>query len=236
VGDSRRSRAVDDVAADVSAGRVQLLPGCFAVWRGECGWTAISDACERSVAIGRHFGAHAWGFLRCRHAFISFCRNSRALGLEQESGALRLLVQMPYRSSTLVTAKLAAILEAWLLSSILGAGHVAIIWGHLSAPETLNLLFGHLLYGLLVGRCLLPRFRKVLRRRDRYARLHDSSWVLDFTVAGHPGLLEKVASLSLTRVLRTFEQGQLSVGLVLDLGTAVCGFAALAARLAAAGH
>jgi hypothetical protein len=54
------------------------------------------------------------------------------------------------------------------------------------------------------------------------------SWVLDFTVAGHPGLLEWVASLSLTQVLRTFEQGVLSAGLVVGIGTAVCGFAALA--------
>jgi hypothetical protein len=54
------------------------------------------------------------------------------------------------------------------------------------------------------------------------------SWVLDFTVAGHPGLLEWIARLSLTQVLRTFEQGLLSVGLVVGIGTAVCGFATLA--------
>jgi hypothetical protein len=54
------------------------------------------------------------------------------------------------------------------------------------------------------------------------------SWVLDFTVAGHPGLLEWIARLSLTQVLRTFEQGLLSAGLVVGIGTAVCGFSALA--------
>src|SRR5205085_9196590 len=78
----------------------------------------------------------------------------RALGLEKESGALRLLVQMPYRSSTLIAAKLAAVLAAGMFSSI-PAFSALVIWrlfgGHLSAPETLNLLFGHLLYGLLVG-------------------------------------------------------------------------------------
>src|ERR1700680_1338245 len=40
----------------------------------------------------------------------------RVLGQEKESGALRLLVQMPYRSSTLITAKLAAVLAAWVFS------------------------------------------------------------------------------------------------------------------------
>src|SRR5205814_6600896 len=78
----------------------------------------------------------------------------RVLGQEKESGALRLLVQMPYRSSTLIAAKLAAVLVAWVFSSI-PAFSALVIWrlfgGHLFAPETLNLLFGHLLYGLLVG-------------------------------------------------------------------------------------
>ena len=39
----------------------------------------------------------------------------RALGQEKETGALRLLVQLPYRPSTLVSAKLAAVLAAWSL-------------------------------------------------------------------------------------------------------------------------
>src|SRR6266699_2932487 len=42
----------------------------------------------------------------------------RVLGQEKESGALRLLVQLPYRSSTLIAAKLAAILAAWCIVSI----------------------------------------------------------------------------------------------------------------------
>jgi ABC-2 type transport system permease protein len=78
----------------------------------------------------------------------------RVLGQEKESGALRLLVQLPYRSPTLITAKLAAVLTAWLLASI-PALTALVMWellgGHLSAPETLNLVCGHLLYGLLVG-------------------------------------------------------------------------------------
>ena len=78
----------------------------------------------------------------------------RVLGQEKESGALRLLVQLPYRSSTLIAAKLTAVLAAWLLSSVPAFSALG-IWrmldGHLAVPETLNLLFGHLLYGLLVG-------------------------------------------------------------------------------------
>ena len=158
----------------------------------------------------------------------------RVLSQEKESGALRLLVQLPYRSSTLIAAKLAAVLAAWVLSSVPAFSALAIwrlLGGHLSAPETLNLLFGHLLYGLLVGAIAL--FAASVSESAATAAIVTlaftiGSWVLDFTVAGHPGLLEWIARLSLTQVLRTFEQGLLSAGLVVGIGTAVCGFAALA--------
>jgi ABC-2 type transport system permease protein len=158
----------------------------------------------------------------------------RVLGQEKESGALRLLVQLPYRSATLVGAKLAAVLAAWMLANI-PAFSMLVIWsmsgGHLSAPETWNLFFGHLLYGLLVGAIAL--FSASVSESAATAAIVTlaftiGSWVLDFTVAGRPGLLEWIAALSLTQVLRTFEQGLLSVGLVLGTVAVLSGFAALA--------
>src|SRR5712692_3354062 len=66
----------------------------------------------------------------------------RALGHEKEAGALRLLVQLPYNSSTLIGAKLAAIFAAWLIS-IVPVISALVIWGllggHLYPLETLNL-------------------------------------------------------------------------------------------------
>jgi ABC-2 type transport system permease protein len=157
------------------------------------------------------------------------------LGQEKESGALRLLVQLPYRSPTLIAIKLAAVFAAWILSSVPAVSALAIwrmLGGHLSAPETLNLLFGHLLYGLLVGAIAL--FAASVSESAATAAIVTlaftiGSWVLDFTVAGRPGLLAWIARLSLTQVLRTFEQGLLSAGLVAGIGTTACGFAALAA-------
>ena len=158
----------------------------------------------------------------------------RVLGQEKESGALRLLVQLPYRPPALIAAKLAAVLAALVLSSI-PAFSALVIWGmqggHLSAPETLNLLFGHLLYGLLVGAIAL--FAASVSESAATAAIITlaftiGSWVLDFTVAGQPGLLAWISRLSLTQVLRTFEQGLLSAGLVLGIGAAMFGFAALA--------
>src|SRR3954465_6263343 len=67
----------------------------------------------------------------------------RTLGHEKETGALRLLVQLPYRAASLVVAKMAAIALAWLMAAI-PLVCVLIIWaalgGHLYAPESLNLL------------------------------------------------------------------------------------------------
>src|SRR5258705_4314090 len=51
----------------------------------------------------------------------------RVLGQEKESGALRLLIQLPYRSSTLIAIKLLAVLVAWVLSSVPALSAVGIL-------------------------------------------------------------------------------------------------------------
>ncbi len=158
----------------------------------------------------------------------------RVLGLEKDTGALRLLIQLPYPPAILIVAKLLAVLAAWLLVSIPVFSTLA-VWtlsgGHLSAPETANLVLGHLLYGMLVGAIAL--FAASLAESAATAAIITlaftiGSWVLDFTLAGQPGLLDWIAKLSLTQVLRNFEQGLLSPGLVLGVAGAICGFAALA--------
>ena len=163
----------------------------------------------------------------------------RVLGREKESGALRLLVQLPYRSSTLILVKLGAVLAAWVMVSIPALSALAIwtmLGGHLAASETLNLLFGHLLYGLLVGAVAL--FAATISESSATAAILAlaatiGSWVLDFTLAGHSGLSAWVAQLSLTQTLRPFEQGLLSAGLVLGIVGAICGLSCARERLAA---
>ncbi len=158
----------------------------------------------------------------------------RVLGQEKETGALRLLVQLPYRPATLIGAKLVAVLAAWVLVSIPALATLAAwlsLGGHLALPETLNLVFGHLLYGLLVGTIAL--FAAALTDGSATAAIVAlaftiGSWVLDFTIAGRPGILDWIARLSLTQTLRSFEQGVFSLGLVLGIVTVIGGFAALA--------
>jgi ABC-type transport system involved in multi-copper enzyme maturation permease subunit len=158
----------------------------------------------------------------------------RTLGHEKQTGALRLLVQLPYRMASLIAAKLGAISVAWIIAS-LPALTVLAIWaalgGHLYAPETLNLLLGHLLYGLLVGSIGL--FAAAVSDSAATAAIIAlaftiGSWILDFALAGQPGLLDWFSRLSLTHTLRTFEQGVLSVSLLLGIAAAIIGFAALA--------
>lgn len=157
----------------------------------------------------------------------------RALGQEKESGALCLLVQLPYRSSTLIAAKFGAVLAAWLMVSIPALSALAvwaILGGHLAAPETLNLLFGHLLYGLLAGAIAL--FAAAISDNSATAAIIAlavtiGSWVLDFTLAGRSGLSDWLAQLSLTQTLRPFEQGLFSAGLVLGIAVVIGGLATL---------
>ena len=158
----------------------------------------------------------------------------RVLGREKETGALRLLLQLPYRTATLIAAKMAAIATAWVIALIPALSTLAlweILGGHLSPPETINLLGGHLLYGLLIGAIAL--FSAAISESAATAAIITlsftiGSWVLDFALAGQPGVLGLLSRLSLTQTLRTFEQGLLSAGLVVGLATAILAFCVLA--------
>jgi len=158
----------------------------------------------------------------------------RVLGQEKESGTLRLLVQLPYRTSTLIAAKLAAIFAAIMLVSVPALATLAwwtSLGGHLSAPETSNLVAGHVLYGLLVGAIAL--FAAAATDSTATAAIVAlaftiGSWVLDFTIAGRPGILEWLSRLSLTQILRSFEQGMLTAAVALGVIAAIGGFATLA--------
>lgn len=159
----------------------------------------------------------------------------RMLGREKETGALALLVQLPYRVPALIVAKMTAIFCAWLAAVVCTASALA-VWlamgGHLYVPETLGLLVGHMLYGLLVGSIAL--FSASICESAATAAIIAlaftiGSWVLDFALAGQPGVLGWISRLSLTQTLRPFEQGLLSGGLLLALVATIGGFAALAA-------
>jgi ABC-2 type transport system permease protein len=157
----------------------------------------------------------------------------RVLGQEKESGALQLLVQLPYSNSTLILAKLGAVLAAWALVSIPALSALAIwvsLGGHVAPLETANLLFGHLLYGLLIS--AIAVFAATISESSATAAIVTlaitiGSWVLDFSLAGRSGPAAWFAQISLTQTLRIFEQGLLSIGLVLGIFVVILGMIVL---------
>ncbi|HWZ68368.1 MAG TPA: ABC transporter permease subunit [Stellaceae bacterium] len=159
----------------------------------------------------------------------------RLVAAEKASGGLKLLVQLPYRLSDLVAAKFSALIAAWLIALIPVLS--ALVWwqllgGHLDMRETATLMLGHLLYALLIG--AISFLAAALTEGGATAAILAlavtlGSWVLDFAALDRGGVSSLLAALSLTSLLRPFEQGLLSVPTVLGMLTAMVGFLALAA-------
>src|SRR5262249_38971756 len=132
----------------------------------------------------------------------------RTLGREKESGALAMLVQLPYRVPCLIVAKMTAIFAAWL-AAVLCAASALVVWlalgGHLCLPETLDLVGGHVLYGLLVGDIAL--FSASISDSAATAAIVALAFptaprVLGFPRAGEPCVLGWVSQLPLTQPAR----------------------------------
>ena len=159
----------------------------------------------------------------------------RLVAAEKASGGLKMMVQLPYRLTDLVAAKFAAVIAAWLI--VLIPVLSALVWwqllgGHLDMRETATLILGHLLYALLIG--AISFLAAALTEGGATAAILAlavtlGSWVLDFAALDRGGISSLLAALSLTSLLKPFEQGLLSVPAVLGILTATVGFLALAA-------
>jgi len=140
----------------------------------------------------------------------------RTVAREKQTGSLKLLLQLPCSLTTVVTAKLFVLLAVWLIAAVSCLSAVA-LWslsgGHVGWAEVANLLLGHLLYAaVVVGIALLAA---ALAESSATAAILTLAatlafWVLDFAAAGEGGLLKNLSNLSLTTLLRGFEQGVFS--------------------------
>jgi len=160
----------------------------------------------------------------------------RMISAEKESGALKLLLQLPGTLLTKLTVKSFVLLCAWVIAWLPGVVAI-LLWrsygGHLYAPETFNLLLGHLLRGLLSGALALA-----------FAALTESAasasivtlaftvgtWALDFIAAGRGGVVQQLATYTPTAALRSFEHGLLRLNVLLVtllLSCAAIGVAAI---------
>ena len=145
----------------------------------------------------------------------------RLISTEKESGGLKLLLQLPGTMLAKLAAKGLVLLLAWLIAWLPGLAAI-VLWrsygGHLYAPETLNLLLGHLLRGLLSG--ALGVAAAALTDVAASAAIVTlaftvGTWALDFVAAGRGGFVKQLASYTPTAALRSFEQGLLRLNALL---------------------
>lgn len=155
----------------------------------------------------------------------------RMVSAEKESGAVKLLLQLPGGLGAKMAAKGLALLCGWLLALLPGLLALA-LWasygGHLYGPETLNLVLGHLLRACLSGGFAVAA--AALAESTASAAIVTlgvtvGTWALDFLAAGRAGLLRQLASYTPTAALRAFEQGLLLTGtLAAMLAIGLAGF------------
>ena len=155
----------------------------------------------------------------------------RVIAAERQSGALKLLLQLPGKLTTKVAAKSLVLLLGWLVA--LAPGILAIIlWkfygGHLYAPETFNLLFGHLLRAMLsagVAVAAAAVTESAASAAIVTLGFTVGTWALEFVGAYKGGWLQQLAAYTPTAALRTFEQGLLQVSTtIVVVAVSVSGF------------
>src|ERR1044072_2610430 len=159
----------------------------------------------------------------------------RMVSSEKESGALKLLLQLPGTLGSKLAAKGLVLLFAWLVAWL--PGIIAIVlWrsygGHTYAPETVNLLLGHLLRGLLsagLGVAAAALADGAASAAIVTLAFTVGTWALDFVAAGRGGFVQQLASYTPTAALRSFEQGLLRVNAVVVIVLLSCAAFGLAA-------
>src|SRR5262249_32192054 len=159
----------------------------------------------------------------------------RVIAAEKQSGGLKLLLQLPGSLATKIFAKASVLVAAWLVTLLPGLLAIA-LWkiygGHLYAPETLNLLFGHLLRTMLSASVAVAA-AAILENAASAAIVTlgftVGTWALEYIAAFRGGFLQQLANYTPTSALRTFEQGLLSLSTVLVISAIVFAGFALAA-------
>jgi ABC-2 family transporter len=125
-------------------------------------------------------------------------------------------LQLPCSLSAVVTAKALVLLAFWLIATLPCLTAVA-LWslsgGHVGWAELANLFLGHLLFAAVV--VSISFLAAAVAESSATAAILALAatlgfWVLDFAATGESGLLKSLSNLSLTTLLRGFEQGVFS--------------------------
>ena len=156
----------------------------------------------------------------------------RLVSAEKQSGALKLLLQLPGSVATKITTKGLVLLGGWLVALL--PGFLAmLLWksygGHLYVLETANLLLGHLLRAMLS--CGIAVAAAALAESAASAAIVTlgftvGTWALDFIATGRGGFAQQLATYTPTAALRFFEQGLLQASsVIVMLAISMAGFA-----------
>jgi hypothetical protein len=144
----------------------------------------------------------------------------RLVGLDKQSGVLKLLLQLRLSTFSLCSLKIVAMGLVWGISMIPAAVALTFwyqLGGHIFVPELAVLLAGHGLYSLVV--ITMAMFAATISDSLPTAAMLCLAatlglWVLDFAASGHGGIPGILGRFSLTGMLRQFENGLLSTGYV----------------------
>jgi ABC-type transport system involved in multi-copper enzyme maturation permease subunit len=159
----------------------------------------------------------------------------RAIGIEKQSGSLKLALQMPIGMYRLVSIKLVALFAGWTIALLPTLSAVAIwsllLGGHLYAPELWSVLLGHTLYALVIaGVAFLAAAitDSAITAAVVTLAVTIGTWILEWTGGSSTGLVRSVAAFSLTPALRGLEQGLVGSPTAIALAVLAFGLLALA--------
>jgi ABC-type transport system involved in multi-copper enzyme maturation permease subunit len=145
----------------------------------------------------------------------------RLVSSEKQSGSLKLLLQSPSSLGTTLIVKLVVLIGAWMAAWVPGFAALA-LWhwygGHLGAAEVASVLLGHLLRATLI--CSLAIAAASLTDNAATAAVVTlaitlGSWALDFIAQVRGGFALTLDAFTPESALRTFETGEIRLGIVL---------------------
>ena len=163
----------------------------------------------------------------------------RLFAAEKQTGALTLLLQAPGSFSGAIAAKGIALLLGWIVTGVPGAlalGIWATIGGHLHTPETLDVVLGYLLRGLLtigIGATASAMATSAASAAIVALSITIGTWAIDYVAAARSGTLATIAQYTPSAALRVFEHGELrasTVAVLLVLSGAGLAVAAILLR------
>ena len=159
----------------------------------------------------------------------------RTIAAEKSTNAIALLLQTPARLASQLAAKVVALFAGWVVC-LIPAIAALFLWqswsGHLSAPETANLLLGHTLRYVVTCAIAIAAaaiFDGAASAAIAVLAFTIGTWALDFFAAGRGGWVASAARYTPSAILRQFERGLLDYDALIAAAVVMVALLAIAA-------